>query len=86
MIIWDEQKCEFLKNKREIDLNDIERIILNKNYLEILKNPNKENQKIFVVNYKGYIHVIPFILDKDKNIVIKTVYPSRKYNKLYGSK
>ncbi|MGR3317758.1 MAG: toxin [Candidatus Anammoxibacter sp.] len=86
MIIGDEQKYEFLKYKREIDLNDIEQIILNKNYLDILKNPKKENQTIFVVNYKSYIHIVPFILDKDKNIVIKTVYPSRKYNKLYGSK
>ena len=34
--------------------------------------------------YRNYTYVIPFVIDKDKNIVLKTVYPSRKFHKIYG--
>ena len=39
---------------------------------------------IFIVRFKGYIYVVPFKIDEDDNIVLKTAYPSRKFNKKYG--
>jgi hypothetical protein len=29
---------------------------------------------------------VPFVIDDDENIVLKTVFPSRKFHKLYGPK
>jgi len=55
-------------------------------YLTILKNPSRTDQKIFVIPYKKYTYVVPFIVDDSQNIVLKTVFPSRKYHKIYGGK
>ena len=86
MSIWDEAKYNKLKEERDIDLNDIEQIILNKRYITSLKNPANSEQKIFIIKYKNYTHVVPYIIDKENNIVIKTVYASRKFHKKYGGK
>jgi hypothetical protein len=38
---------------------------------------------IFILKYRDYIHVVPFVIDKDDNIIIKTVFPSRNFHKIY---
>lgn len=35
---------------------------------------------------KGYVWVVPFILDPSGDIVLKTAYPSRKMTKRYGGR
>ena len=84
MIVWDEKKYRKLKKERGIDLSEIEQIILNKKYIKILKNSSRSDQKIFIIFYRDYIYAVPFIIDEKKNIIIKTAYPSRKFNKIYG--
>ena len=84
MIIWDNNKYKKLKEERDIDLYEIEQIILNKKYITTLKNPSNPLQKIFIIYYKDYIHVVPYIIDAANNIILKTAYASRKFNKIYG--
>lgn len=84
MIIWDDEKYVKLKEERNIDLVEIEQIVLNKKYITSLKNSSRTSQKLFIISYKNYIHVVPNIIDKNKNIILKTVYASRKFNKIYG--
>lgn len=86
MIIWDEEKNIKLKLQRGIGFEEISDIIINKNYLEIIDHPVIENQDIFVVKINDYIHAVPFVIDKEGNIVLKTVFPSRKLHKIYGDK
>ncbi|MFA5879442.1 MAG: BrnT family toxin [Candidatus Margulisiibacteriota bacterium] len=83
MVIYDDKKAGKLKIERDIDICEIIALILEKKYIEILEHPNKNNQFLFVLMYKSYIHVVPFIFDKNDNIVIKTVFPSRKFHKIY---
>lgn len=83
MIIWDEEKNIKLKIERNISFETISDIILNKKYLDILENPSNLHQSIFVVEINNYIYAVPYIIDKDSNIILKTVYPSRKLNKKY---
>ena len=85
MIIWDEKKNTKLKLERNISFEEISEIILNKKYIDILESCSRTMQSVFVVEYKNYIYAVPFILDKDSNIVLKTAYPSRKLNKKYRS-
>jgi len=33
---------------------------------------------------KNYTHVVPFVIDENSNIILKTIYPSRKFHKIYG--
>jgi uncharacterized DUF497 family protein len=83
MVIWDEIKNIKLKAERGISFEEISEIILNKKYLDILENPARDNQDIFVISLNDYIYAVPYVLDKDSNIVLKTAYPSRKLNKKY---
>jgi uncharacterized DUF497 family protein len=85
-ILWDDDKSRKLMVERGISLDEIAGLILNKKYCAILKNPSREGQKIFVIPYRDYTHVVPFVIDENKNIVLKTVFPSRKFHKIYGGK
>jgi len=83
MIIWDDEKNQKLQIERNISFEQISEIILKKEYLDILENPARPNQEIFIVKLNNYIHSVPFIIDNESNIVLKTAFPSRKLNKKY---
>ena len=85
-ILWDDEKNRKLIAERGLSLEAFATLILEKKYAAILKNPSRAEQKIFIVPYQNYTHVVPFIIDNDKNIILKTVFPSRKYHKIYGGK
>jgi uncharacterized DUF497 family protein len=83
MIIYDTKKAQALKLERNIDIDEIVELIIDKKYLDILEHPKRGNQQIFILSYKDYIHVVPFVVDKNNDIVIKTVFPSRNFQKIY---
>jgi uncharacterized DUF497 family protein len=83
MIIWDEDKNIKLKLERNISFELISEIILEKKYLDILEHPYRENQLIFIIELNNYIYSVPFTIDSESNIILKTVYPSRKLQKKY---
>jgi uncharacterized DUF497 family protein len=85
-IIWDDDKNSKLKKERQISFEEIESLILAKKYIEILKHPKRPGQRVFILPIKEYIHAVPFLLDKDNNIILKTAFPSRKFHKIYGHK
>jgi len=86
MIKWDENKNIKLKLERNISFDEIAEIILEQKYLDILDHPTRKNQQVFVIELNDYIHIIPFVIDKDNNIFLKTAFPSRKLNKKYRGK
>jgi len=86
MIIWDEQKNIKLKLERNVSFEQIADIILDKTFIDILEHPKRDNQRIYVMEINDYIHVIPFVIDEDENIILKTAYPSRKLHKKYRGK
>lgn len=83
-IIWDKGKNKTLKLERNLSFEIFADIILDKKYLDILENPARKDQMIFIIEYKEYTHVVPFIIDDEDNIVLKTVFPSRNFHKIYG--
>ena len=84
MIIWDDNKNQKLKSERKISFEEIVEIILRKDYLDILDNPTRPDQQIFVITLNDYIYSVPFMIDEQSNIILKTAYPSRKLNQKYG--
>ena len=82
-IIWDKEKNEKLIVERNISFEEISQMIMDGEYLDIIENPVREGQMYFVIEMKGYIWIVPFLIDEDENIVLKTAFPSRKYNKKY---
>ncbi len=61
-------------------------MILKGDVLDTLDNPNRENQQYFIIQLRGYTWAVPFLLDEQERIVLKTAFPSRKYHKIYGGK
>ena len=82
---WDAIKNLKLKQKRRVSFEDVIVALENNKLLEILEHPNKSkypNQKIFVLDLKGYAYYVPYIEDKEK-VFLKTIFPNRKATKKY---
>lgn len=85
-IIRDHKKNKKLIAERGVSFNAVSELILEGKYLRIVENPSRKGQYIFLVPIKATIHVVPFVIDEDENIILKTVYESRKFHKLLGAK
>lgn len=85
-VTWDNDKAKKLLRERNISLEEIAELLMNKQILDILENPRRPNQMMFIVSYKNYTHSVPFIIDAHGTIVLKTAYPSRKHHKHFGDK
>ena len=84
-IKWDKRKSKKLQAERGLSLEVFADMIANKDYIAIVKNPARDKQSICLCMFNDYIHVVPFVRDRKRNtIVLKTAFPSRKYQKLYG--
>ncbi len=84
---WNDEKNEILKKNRGISFEEIVLCISEGKVVKVLKHPNKEkynNQKIYLIDYRDYIYVVPFVENETgKEIFLKTIYPSREYTKKY---
>jgi hypothetical protein len=83
-ITWDPHKERRLRKERGIDIREVADLIIDRKYLAILQNPSRPSQFIFVLPYHGYTHVVPFVIGRNETIVLKTVFPSRKFHQIYG--
>ena len=83
-IIWDEEKSAKLKKERGISLDEVTVLILQSKYVDIVEHPKHPGQRMFLIPINGYIHVVPFVVDRENNFVLKTVFPSRKFHKRHG--
>ncbi len=75
---WNILKSERLKKARGVSFEEIIRAKL----IAVKRHPKKEYQEIMLFEYKGYIWIVPFVKNKDE-LFLKTLYPSRKYTKIY---
>ena len=86
MIVWDEAKNEKLAAERDVRFEDVVAEIVSGHVLDILEHRVRKNQIILVVNLGERVHAVPFLLDSDGNMILKTIYPSRKLQRRYGKK
>ena len=82
-VVWDKIKNDKLIAERGLSFDTFASLILEKKYSAILKNPSRNGQKIFVIPYRNYTYVVPFVIDKNNNLVLKTIFPSRKFHEIY---
>lgn len=84
---WDPEKNALLKRTRGVSFEEIVVAIEDGDVLDVLSHPNQEryrNQQVYLVAYLDYVFVVPFVRDDaNDQIVLKTIYPSRKYTKRY---
>ena len=82
---WDIEKNEKIKDERNISFEEIVFYIARGQVLDILEHPKKKkypNQFIFVVPVEDYVYLVPFV-EKENEIILKTIIPSRKATKHY---
>ena len=77
-IQWSAAKNKLLKKSRGICFEEI----ISAPLIDVLEHPKKTYQKIMLFEYQNYIWVVPFVEDRNF-IFLKTIFPSRKYTKLY---
>lgn len=82
---WNIEKNKTLKKTRGISFEEIAFMIEAGKILRIEENPSPSNQKMYVLEIDNYVVLVPFA-ETDKEIFLKTIFPSRKYTKKYGLK
>ena len=82
---WNEEKNAWLKRERDVSFEEVVFSIDNGKLLDIIRHPNQpkyKDQHIYVVEIEGYAYMVPYVEDDDV-IFLKTIFPSRKYTKMY---
>ena len=82
---WSPEKNKILKRERGISFEEIAYLIESEQIIGIEENPGRPNQKIYVLAIENYAFIVPFVED-NKEIFLKTAFPSRKHTKQYGLK
>jgi len=59
--------------------------VLKGRFVKITQHPKRESQKILFIWHKDYIWLVPHVRQGD-DMFLKTLYPSRKYTKLYKTR
>ena len=84
---WSEDKNRQLKKQRGISFEEIVLCIQEGRIVTVLEHPNTDkypNQKLYLIDYKKQIYVVPFVINKEEGVIfLKTIYPSRHYTKRY---
>ena len=86
MIAWDESKNEKLEVESGVRFEDIVAEIISDHVIDILEHRVRKNQKILVIDLNSRIYAVPFLLNEDGNMILETIYPSRKLQRRYGKK
>ena len=77
-IRWNLLKNERIKKTRGISFEDI----LKGELIGIKKHPKRKHQNIMLFEYKRYIWLVPYVLEDNGDIFLKTLYPSVSYTHL----
>jgi len=84
-IIWNSSKNHQLIAERGISFEDVVFYLQQGALLDDIEHPNRDKypgQRVFVINIDGYIHLVPYIENRNE-IFLKTIIPSRKATKQY---
>jgi hypothetical protein len=82
---WNEEKNKWLKIERDVTFEQVVFSIENGKLLDIIRHPSQtkyKGQRVYVIEIEGYAYMVPYVEDADV-IFLKTIFPSRKYTKIY---
>ena len=78
---------EILKRTRNVSFEEMVVAIEAGQIVDVLKHHNPDrypNQQVYLVQHMNYVFVVPFVKSPESDeIVLKTIYPSRKYTRRY---
>lgn len=82
---WSPDKNQVLIVDRDVSFEEAIFHIEHGGLLDDIAHPNASNypnQRIFVICIREYIYLVPYV-ERDDEIFLKTIIPSRKFTKLY---
>ena len=82
--VWDIDKNAWLKEVRFVSFEEIAAMIQEGDYHEVIENLARPGQQCVILTLRDYTWVVPYVIDADDRIVLKTAYPSIKYHRIYG--
>lgn len=77
-IRWNELKSKRLKRTRGVSFEEI----LQARLIGIGENQARPGQRVILYEHQNYIWVVPCV-ETENEIFLKTLYPSRRYTKIY---
>ncbi len=83
---WNPDKNIKLKKERGVGFEEVIFQINSGDILDIINNPNQNKypgQRVFILEINKYVYYVPFV-ENDKEIILKTIIPSRKLKKKYA--
>jgi hypothetical protein len=54
--------------------------------IDTIEHPDQSKypgQRIYILNFDGYVHMVPFVRKDEFTVFLKTIIPSRKLTKKY---
>ncbi|UCM85258.1 MAG: toxin [Rickettsia endosymbiont of Culicoides impunctatus] len=75
-----------LIQERDISFEEIIAAIENNCLLDIIEHHNSQkypNQKMYLIEFNFYVYLVPFVVEDNGTIFLKTIIPSRKATKKY---
>jgi hypothetical protein len=82
--VWDTPENEWLKRERFLSFEEIAAMIQDGDYQDVIENPSRAGQYCLVLQLRSYTWVVPYVIDAEDRLVLKTAYPSRQYHRIYG--
>jgi len=86
---YNQEKNTKLVLERGIGFEELIQEVRNGNLLESITHHNIKNypnQKIMHVKILDKVYVVPYVIEKDGAIFLKTLYPSRKATKKHSKR
>lgn len=85
---WGNEKNAILKKTRGVSFEQVVSAIKEGKLITAIKNPNQRrypNQKVLLVEIDDYVYLVPCVESENK-VFLKTIFPSRKFTKIYLEK
>ena len=86
-VVWNETKNDQLYAKRGVTFEEVAAVILVGGEVDDYGNPNQQRypgQRICVVEIRGYLYMVPYLIEQDGTRFLKTVFPSSRAMRRYG--
>ncbi|MBW1896436.1 MAG: toxin [Deltaproteobacteria bacterium] len=85
---WNEEKNKWLKQHRDVSFEQVVLAVENEKLLDVIRHQNQakyKGQHVYVIELEGYAYMVPYVED-DNVIFLKTIFPSRKFTRVYRRK
>ena len=83
---WNTSKNRQLIDERGLSFERVVSAIEQGGLLDVVEHPNRRRypeQRIYVVEIEGYVHLVPFVIEADGTRFLKTIIPSRRATRDY---